>query len=348
MRKTKRSLFLLSLISLVWACNTNTTSEYEDTLNSNDEAIKEYFSAQSIENAEPITLGLYKRVVYAAPTEGLSTEEKEKLKVNLNDRIAVYYTIKDLNGRIIGSHNASDGSPVVLRSNTSPGSVVPACIDNAFSGQNIGDSVVVYSAAAYAYNTIEWENNIISNMPVITEVKIVSKVDDSELLKLEDTAIKQYIQTKGWTDVENLMGGVRKITLKEGTGEIPKKGETVAFEYRGTLLGGAEFDSSLDDKGTESKEDDVQKPIVFKLGSGVIQGWNIAIETMHVGEEAVIIIPSSKAYGASGNRIGATFLPAGLRDYLMNKGELNTLPADAVLVFELKFKASREDALLLQ
>jgi len=101
--------------------------------------------------------------------------------------------------------------------------------------------------------------------------------------------------------------GVEIEILKDGTGAIAKKGDTVSVHYVGVLENGTKFDSSVD-RGT---------PFEFSLGAGqVIPGWDIGVEGMKVGEVRKLTIPSELAYGASG---------AG-----------NTIPPNATLIFEVQ------------
>ena len=113
------------------------------------------------------------------------------------------------------------------------------------------------------------------------------------------------------------MNGIDKLTinkqgveieiLKEGTGAIAKKGDTVSVHYVGVLENGTKFDSSVD-RGT---------PFEFSLGAGrVIPGWDIGVEGMKVGEVRKLTVPSELAYGSGG---------AG-----------NAIPPNATLIFEVQ------------
>ncbi len=85
--------------------------------------------------------------------------------------------------------------------------------------------------------------------------------------------------------------GLIYLITKKTTGRVPKVGETVIVHYTGTLTNGTKFDSSRD-------RDD---PIAFKLGVGqVIKGWDEGIGKLHVGEQALLVIPSTIAYGSKG------------------------------------------------
>jgi FKBP-type peptidyl-prolyl cis-trans isomerase len=84
--------------------------------------------------------------------------------------------------------------------------------------------------------------------------------------------------------------GLKIEDVREGTGAIAKKGETVKVNYRGTLTNGKEFDSSYN-----------KEPFKFKLGAGqVIEGWDKGIQGMKVGGKRILVIPPEQAYGASG------------------------------------------------
>ncbi|MFK7871353.1 MAG: peptidylprolyl isomerase [Roseobacter sp.] len=66
-----------------------------------------------------------------------------------------------------------------------------------------------------------------------------------------------------------------------------KSGDTVAIHFTGTLLGGAQFDSS------EGRE-----PLSFVAGSGqIIRGLEAAIPDMTVGEKKTVQIACENAYG---------------------------------------------------
>lgn len=85
--------------------------------------------------------------------------------------------------------------------------------------------------------------------------------------------------------------GLKYVDLVEGTGAIPKTGQTVVVHYTGTLENGDKFDSSRDRN----------QPFSFKLGTGqVIKGWDEGLSTMRVGGRRQLIIPPELGYGARG------------------------------------------------
>jgi len=73
--------------------------------------------------------------------------------------------------------------------------------------------------------------------------------------------------------------------LKSGTGNTPKKTDTVTVHYTGTLIDGTIFDSSVQ-RG---------QPATFPV-SGVIPGWTEALQMMKVGDKWQLFIPAKLAY----------------------------------------------------
>jgi FKBP-type peptidyl-prolyl cis-trans isomerase FklB len=84
-----------------------------------------------------------------------------------------------------------------------------------------------------------------------------------------------------------LPSGLQYKIITEGTGPKPAAADTVACNYRGTLVDGTEFDSSAKHGG---------QPAKFQVG-GVIKGWTEALQLMPVGSKWELYIPPDLAYG---------------------------------------------------
>jgi len=82
--------------------------------------------------------------------------------------------------------------------------------------------------------------------------------------------------------------GVKMETVTIGLGAVAQTGKKVSVMYTGRLENGKVFDSS-------------QRPFKFTLGAGdVIQGWDIGVKGMRVGEKRKLTIPPALAYGQRG------------------------------------------------
>mgnify|MGYP003368865807 CR=1 FL=1 len=76
--------------------------------------------------------------------------------------------------------------------------------------------------------------------------------------------------------------------LESSTANIsPNVRNIVTVHYKGSLINGREFDNSYE-RGC---------PEAFRL-SDVIEGWQLALQQMHIGDKWVIYIPYTMGYGS--------------------------------------------------
>ncbi|MBN1251324.1 MAG: FKBP-type peptidyl-prolyl cis-trans isomerase [Bacteroidales bacterium] len=85
--------------------------------------------------------------------------------------------------------------------------------------------------------------------------------------------------------------GLQYKVITEGKGQIPTNKDQVKVHYKGTLLNGETFDSSYD-RG---------EPATFPV-TGVVKGWQEALQIMPVGSKWIVYVPSELAYGKRGSR----------------------------------------------
>jgi len=79
--------------------------------------------------------------------------------------------------------------------------------------------------------------------------------------------------------------------LQQGVGATVKVGDKVTVNYVGTFEDGTRFDSSID-RG---------QPFTFTPGeNSVIQGWELGVIGMKIGEKRKLTIPPELAYGEQG------------------------------------------------
>ncbi len=126
--------------------------------------------------------------------------------------------------------------------------------------------------------------------------------------KLKDEkTITDYLAVKGLKSIKTA-SGLQYVTLAEGAGITPLKGNNVVIHYTAKLLvGEKKFDSSYDKK----------IPFDFALGWGlVIKGVDEGIASMKEGEKRLLLIPSYLAYG--------------------EKGQHEIVPADSPVLYEVE------------
>ena len=85
--------------------------------------------------------------------------------------------------------------------------------------------------------------------------------------------------------------GMKVEILQQGSGSTANARDAITVNYTGTLSDGTKFDSSID-RG---------QPFKFTLGqNSVIQGWELGVVGMKVGEKRKLTIPPELAYGPAG------------------------------------------------
>ncbi|MFI3327885.1 MAG: FKBP-type peptidyl-prolyl cis-trans isomerase [Rikenellaceae bacterium] len=98
---------------------------------------------------------------------------------------------------------------------------------------------------------------------------------------------KQFIDEYRTKDgVKELFNGVLYREISKGRGEKPTPKSMVLVNYKGTLINGKTFDSTMH-KG---------KPALLKVNE-LILGWRTALAQMQVGSHWEVVIPFNLGYG---------------------------------------------------
>jgi FKBP-type peptidyl-prolyl cis-trans isomerase len=112
--------------------------------------------------------------------------------------------------------------------------------------------------------------------------KVIAKQSEKYLKEGDEFLAKNKIRS----GVVTTSTGLQYEVIKEGNGKIPKLEDMVSVNYKGSLLDGTVFDSSIE-RG---------KPSIFPV-KGVIKGWQEILQIMKVGSKYKIYVPSNLAYG---------------------------------------------------
>lgn len=143
------------------------------------------------------------------------------------------------------------------------------------------------------------EDALAGKPPALTPEQMQAAIDTArETAAAKDKAIadanteagKQFQADYAKQDgVKTLSDGILYKIVKAGDGAKPGADTTVVVHYRGTLIDGSEFDSSIARK----------EPATFPVGN-VIPGFSAALQSMPVGSKWEVVIPGDQAYGARG------------------------------------------------
>ena len=102
-------------------------------------------------------------------------------------------------------------------------------------------------------------------------------------MKVAGIAFEEEVVSLNAEDFKQRVRGI------SGTGKVPAVGDTVTVHYKGTLVDGTEFDSSVR-RG---------QPATFPLRA-LIPAWQLAVPMMTVGDTIEIATPADLAYGPTG------------------------------------------------
>ncbi len=130
--------------------------------------------------------------------------------------------------------------------------------------------------------------------------KMQQKIQQRQVAGLSNTKLagSQFLEkNKTAPGVITTKSGLQYKVLQEGDGLQPTAKDTVVVHYKGTLIDGKVFDSSIE-RG---------QPAQFPVG-GVIPGWIEGLQLMKEGGKYMLYIPSDLAYG---DRQAGPTIPAG-------------------------------------
>lgn len=208
------------------------------------------------------------------------------------DVYSIYYTLSDLeSGEVIDSHLAADGDPIKLRYNA--GSIFPLGLDYGLAGIKEGETSGIIVPRSLGYGTYT-STAVSASSILLFEVEVITRESETDIATAEDAAINNYITTNDLNNtmtnpldaVVALSDGVYYKRRVAGAAPAPANGDSVTIDYDGKLLDDSPFDALASFK--------------YLFGSGsVIDGLDIGVTEMEMGEEATIFLPSTQAYGSS-------------------------------------------------
>lgn len=135
-------------------------------------------------------------------------------------------------------------------------------------------------------DTLLMENSEI--MPMLKD--FMQRMAEAKTQKMMEEGKKFLDENSKKEGITTLPSGLQYEVISSGDGPIPTASDQVTTHYTGYLVDGTVFDSSVK-RG---------QPATFPVG-GVIQGWQEALQLMHVGDKWKLYIPYNLAYGAQGH-----------------------------------------------
>lgn len=129
------------------------------------------------------------------------------------------------------------------------------------------------------------------------------KILSDSLAQLEPQIIAKAIKDYGF-DSKAINGVYFKKTLTNKTNLKPKEGDKAKVHYIGKFTDGKLFDTSVEEAAKAAnvfQQGRPYEPLEFTIGKRMmIPGFEEAVKMMNKGEKAIVLIPSSLAYGPDG------------------------------------------------
>ena len=176
----------------------------------------------------------------------------------------------------------------------------------------MGDSTMTinrWAMLAGFYNGVRNQDDMrIMNAQSFGQMKLEMVKDTYRKKKFAESIAaseKLLADNRNKPEIKTTSSGLQYKIITEGTGPVPNENSRIKVHYRGTLVDGTEFDSSLKN----------ETPASFHI-YGVIKGWTEALLMMPVGSKWELYIPQDLAYGSM--------------------GQLPKIPPYATLIFELE------------
>jgi FKBP-type peptidyl-prolyl cis-trans isomerase FkpA len=170
--------------------------------------------------------------------------------------------------------------------------------DSVFKGHE-ADRPAFFPAGSYINFYIK-----IQKVQSLSDAIAERNADIAKVRAGEDGEMAKYIADNKLV-VKTTPSGLKYVITKTSLKPKPLTGDTVAVNYVGKLLNGQVFDSNIEAVAKASGIDQPGRPYEpFKFAvntSQVIKGWDEGFLLLHEGEKAILIIPSSLAYGDEGS-----------------------------------------------
>ncbi|MFY0255590.1 FKBP-type peptidyl-prolyl cis-trans isomerase [Chitinophaga sp. 30R24] len=214
-------------------------------------------------------------------------------QLKLGDTVLVNVTQR-INDSLLGDSRKMVGAPI------------PVLVQKPQNKYDLMEGIALLHEGDSATFIIPWDSLPAQERPPFgkkgDKLKITFAVEDkysaTAQKEKDEQLIKEYLEKNKINATKNAEGVYVAVT-EEGTGNTPNPGDTVYVHYTGKLTSGKVFDSSLDSTLRPGMPLD---PIKFPIGRGfVIKGWDAGLSGLKKGAKAILVIPSTLAYGLQGS-----------------------------------------------
>ena len=183
----------------------------------------------------------------------------------------------------------------------------PGDINEALALLHIGDSAhIIIKADSFFLKTARApevpelfkENNDLHFYVKINDILSIEQIEADRKIELEKMKAQELSDltvylSGNYPDLQPTESGLFIVQEKKGKGKIPKEGDWIHFDFKVSVLNGA----TLYDSEKAGRPMDLEKGKPFDT-----KGFDEALNTMRVGDELTVIVPSKLAYKEMGRR----------------------------------------------
>jgi FKBP-type peptidyl-prolyl cis-trans isomerase len=293
----KYQIFYLGILVFAFAgmgCESDEDPELQDRIRQDDKAIQSYLTEKNI-SAEKASSW-----VYIEPL----VENAQGKQVQEGDVVSVLYTMKLLIGEYeVESH--TDTLHPVKFSHTED-ALIPVGLNAEISRMREGEKFRFFIPSHQAFGDYRHQNLFSAHSNFIMEVEVIDLKTEPQQFSEEIDSIESYIQHNN-IQADAYADGLHFVDEKPGNGRIPNSNGAVRFHFTRKYLDGTVIE-------TTQGGDPIQ---VYFSENRLVEGLEAGIKLMREGGEAILIMPSSLAFGKS-----IQIIPQKVRQDLVDDGEL--------------------------
>ena len=293
----------IAIIGFLGSCLSKVVLEDDIISQQNETQIQQYISSKKL-TATKAANGVYYTITKANPNGRVLT---------LGDTIRLHYVISRLDNFKVDSSSVLKNQPFTFFNNGGISNIFLKMLPYMKEGEQatfILPAKLAGDSQAFA--------NLPTNSPIRCD--ITSFKSYSEDITVDEYVAKNKINVTEKIAIVSAETGftnyVRYIRVKDGAADLIA-GKIAKLKYTGKFLNGRIFDSNI------NKTDSLN----YTVGgtNGNVQGFNIGVNKMRLGEKATFIFPSGLGYGR------------------VVRPPFNTIiPGEATLIFDVEIVAMKD------
>lgn len=243
--------------------------------------------------------------------------------------VAIYYTLSDLDGNVLASHQRVNGDSLIFKLGVS--AVYPLGADFGVNLMRVGEIYTFILPPNQGYEDLT-SGAIDSDFISLLQIQLVGVFNEADLFAQERVDIQQYIDDNfldslSLNPVDSTVFFPNDIGYKRksvGVGNTPMGGDTVEVNYSGRFIDDTNFDNT----------DGFRWVFGSNEPRELLSGFEFGVAQMQTSERALIFVPSSQAYRESALVI-PEFIAADLVEDAIIPDYVTRVPPYKTLLFEI-------------